>query len=1254
MILKVKLDRLVVVLMALLISIDLIGQEIPVDPLTGRPQVVIPIWKISNGSLTVPISIAYNGGGVKVQESEGNAGMSWNLQAAGYVVRELRGLPDDYKTPGDTRKGWLYGSGQEVNSFVPTSDDNCTDWNNLYPLTNKNFDTEPDVFHFSAPGLQGQFIFDNSGTLRLVPFQDVKVAYTTVTNSGISTITITTNRGVRYFFTLSENLTREAVSYQGSASQFSRDFDYYSQSLTYTSRWLLTSMTGPLGESITFQYSEPFYGQSKQYVRKANPIVPHLDSVYFFDHLSEVRQLSSINAYGYTATFNWAGTKDLLSSIQIQGGAQFKNFILSYETIRNPAEPLGYNKEGNRNYLKSIMEENSCQALPAFKFEYYSPTSIPYMKDYPADIFGYFNNATPVPITGLFPPVYRNDTAPVGETFRFYNKAGYTAVNNTVLRDVNPATVYYGSLKKITYPSGGFAELTYQPNDYYDESTATTLLGGGVRVSSVKISDGDADASNDIIRNYEYKQTNGQSSGRWLYGPAFAFFDGTSVVMSPDNLAPNDYIMYERASEIIPANGKTIYEYLLPGRYPQTGISDWSATKTRIVKPTASPCSSSGNLRVDYYTYPFAPNVNYNFEQGLISKLQIVNESGQLIQEKNYTYQRLATPVTIKALRYEKTFALYSSVVTGYVYGLYSILANVDKTTQTETVTGKDLNYSTVAGTATTTYTFNSNQMLSEISRSNSDGTVFKDQFKYVKDFAVTNPSGLQATMLKKLNATNQHGLVVERLRLANSTVIEAGLTIFDSLSTAKLYYPANHYSYKGTGAFTAATLTGTPQVFTYENTKYVKEVSVEQVNQYGLPSVSIGRDRKPLSILYSYDRAAPALQMVGARPNQIIFSDFENSEAYQLASANVTNDFWTGEKCYQLTNTVTLSRTGLVKSSDKFYRFLVRAKATTATNITISIKFSNGIGGWITNSVVYPSAASGSWKLLESRIDMSTVPENFDVQITTGQTILLDDILLYPEQAELSYYSYKYLTGKTSESNLKGQSSFYEYDILGRLTTLRDQDKQVVESHDYRYQAPTVPAPLSGFTSSVSQIVSGQTVTFTSFANCLTPLTYEWRVNGVVQTSTLPTMTYTFPNNRDYDVQLTVSHPQYGSTSTTTHYDVPPAPLLASLSVDITTPIDLCWQDYLRTFTVSAISGCYDPADVTYEWYFTNTSINFQNVKVATTTTPQLAFNFMTLDIPRNYVMKCVIRSTCGSGAYKEVSTGTTNQLGINYTPCN
>lgn len=149
-------------------------QDVGVDPLTGKLQLGIPLAQVHSGTITVPVALVYNGGGVKVSEAGGTAGVGWNLEAGGQITREIRGLPDEYSATNDTRQGWLITTNrQALTNFSPTTDSGCDDWSAFSQFTALN-DTEPDVFYFNAPGLNGKFIFDNDGVIRPLPYQDLK------------------------------------------------------------------------------------------------------------------------------------------------------------------------------------------------------------------------------------------------------------------------------------------------------------------------------------------------------------------------------------------------------------------------------------------------------------------------------------------------------------------------------------------------------------------------------------------------------------------------------------------------------------------------------------------------------------------------------------------------------------------------------------------------------------------------------------------------------------------------------------------------------------------------------------------------------------------------------------------------------------------------------------------------------------------------------------------------------------------------
>lgn len=55
--------------------------DIPVSHFTGQPQIDIPVYTLTEGSLSVPISLSYKGGGIKHNELSGIISKGWTLMA---------------------------------------------------------------------------------------------------------------------------------------------------------------------------------------------------------------------------------------------------------------------------------------------------------------------------------------------------------------------------------------------------------------------------------------------------------------------------------------------------------------------------------------------------------------------------------------------------------------------------------------------------------------------------------------------------------------------------------------------------------------------------------------------------------------------------------------------------------------------------------------------------------------------------------------------------------------------------------------------------------------------------------------------------------------------------------------------------------------------------------------------------------------------------------------------------------------------
>lgn len=133
----------------------------------------IPIYTLSEGLLSVPISLEYNGSGMKNQEVASWCGAGWNLNAGGMISRMVRGLPDEgvKNVNGNYRGYYKFGFGGNG-----TSVDN---------------DTEPDVFYLNINGATYKMMYRYNGEnakFEFFPDADIKVIPTFEFLAGNTTV----------------------------------------------------------------------------------------------------------------------------------------------------------------------------------------------------------------------------------------------------------------------------------------------------------------------------------------------------------------------------------------------------------------------------------------------------------------------------------------------------------------------------------------------------------------------------------------------------------------------------------------------------------------------------------------------------------------------------------------------------------------------------------------------------------------------------------------------------------------------------------------------------------------------------------------------------------------------------------------------------------------------------------------------------------------------------------------------------------
>ena len=135
--------------------------DVPFTHSLGLAEYQIPIYELKGRRLTIPVSLQYRSGGIRMDEVAGVAGLGWNLEAGGSVTREVVYLPDEYRVGGGTSGTRTYSmpssslvSALQTN-WHPTSGASLAFLQQV--LYNKQ-DCSPDRYSYSVGGLSGTFI----------------------------------------------------------------------------------------------------------------------------------------------------------------------------------------------------------------------------------------------------------------------------------------------------------------------------------------------------------------------------------------------------------------------------------------------------------------------------------------------------------------------------------------------------------------------------------------------------------------------------------------------------------------------------------------------------------------------------------------------------------------------------------------------------------------------------------------------------------------------------------------------------------------------------------------------------------------------------------------------------------------------------------------------------------------------------------------------------------------------------------------
>ena len=470
-----------------------------VSAYSGMANVSIPIYTLQSRDITLPISLNYNTGGIRVDEEASWVGLGWTLNAGGVISQSIRGGIDDFTptygyvrttnplsvtcnkdggegtyipyisshfepTPECPQQGWFGCNNQVIDGCRVCRNYTVNPKTGLLE-TDSRYDQEPDIFYFNFPGFSGRFVYDQDGIPYVLDQQKIKIQRVN------SNFLVTATDGTKYEFNQKERTFLGKKSYLEILSSLNTSGEVIGNS------WRLTKIISPLGEQVTFSYSlsgsadQTLYSERsiddkgstaggttcpQPVTKKDAQTITHevytltditfaLGKVEFTsgtrEDLTQSRKLDNIKV------------KRLDQSIVKQFDFTYSYFVSNDEALSSrywdPLFPITttYNNIWRRLKLDALVEKNGSTVLPPFQFTY-NGQKLPAKTSFQKDHWGFYNGQKTN--TGLIPPA--ND--------------GVNPITPGANREPQELFAKACLLQQIKYPMGSVTKFDFELNDY--------------------------------------------------------------------------------------------------------------------------------------------------------------------------------------------------------------------------------------------------------------------------------------------------------------------------------------------------------------------------------------------------------------------------------------------------------------------------------------------------------------------------------------------------------------------------------------------------------------------------------------------------------------------------------------------------------------------------------------------------------------------------------------------------------------------
>ena len=1036
--------------------------DVGVDLYTGSLMVNVPLCQVVSKDLTIPVSLSYIGGkGIKVQDFASQAGLGWLVNAGGSVSRVVRAFPDEQSNGylGTGHAGQQVAAWKVSGAALPGS----------FTTTPPTSDGEPDVFFIKTPFFSFQFTFDENGNAVVSNNNGVKIIprnFFSTSNYSNSSFEAIDEIGTHYYFGST------------SASKEYTNATIYGNSNTFPSSWYLDKIaTFNDKDVVTFDYTAApgndalnHYGGTvtwnafnsnydtatpvtttlvpPKYLSRINGGYGKIDFTYAFDRLDDPNAARLVN---------------IVQSIN-QTPFTLNTYTFSQSYFGSPST------DANRLRLRldsiRVKGSTSTTATPI------TIRSFTYNLDHPissrkafaeVDLWGYQNFYIPKTFTP-FPG------------------------NN---RDPDLAGTLLGVLTGIKELSGGSWNIQFELNDFNNSNANKTV--GGLRVKQLSQT---MPTGENLYKTYSYTDASNISTGR-IFSPSYTIIG----YIWGSGIGAINQVLSECPSEVYDLNGNFV-------GYSSVKVTEKNGGYTVATFSNFNDFPDLLNY-LDPQQQNAVPDVtsstSYAFKRGLPLSVTVYNAANQKISEDLTpltAYTALTSPAGKKSWGYKWNTVSYSlpgtSGYNSYSSVYFTPYENYRLTTQVHRDYDQ-LNPSAFLET-TTTYTYSAADLrqVKTATTIDSKGQTFVKIVYHPGDNDIPRLAAGEQTIATALATANNVSAVIHQTENKNGSTRETHNTYTATQmgSVQNLYLTKSDLYIGGTAIkqktfkydpsssnLSSVKLTGgkaTAYQYGYDNLLPIAAIDNAEDNftissalttQYG----SVWTTGNQYTATFTNDAVGNIVLSAVASPGETYSINYTLSGAGSasgtlcIARSSTT---CSSPESVTLPNmpignyTITVSAQG---GSSPFhgvgYSYSYLKPVVTAARGFFYEGFESGsntiqgsahggrgyFSGTYTVNFPLPDArkyflqywtwVNGKWSIRQ--------------QVYTGTVAIsgvLDDIRVFPSDALLTTFSYDPQVGKISETDPAGNTVSYEYDGLGRLSIIRDNDKNIISKTCVNY----------------------------------------------------------------------------------------------------------------------------------------------------------------------------------------------------------